>query len=102
MAKDSDKGLTLAVLGVVAVLAVVGLVLLFRGGSTGQYVYEGGIAQWNPNEACQDLGGSLIRVEGGIDYRYRGPLLAVCQVGTQQIRTPLIRPFDWRTEYHRG
>jgi len=42
-----EKGVALAVLGVVAVLAIVGLVLLFTGAKTGQsvyypYDYEGG------------------------------------------------------------
>ena len=35
----NDKGVALAVLGVVAVLAIVGLVLLFTGAKTGQSVY---------------------------------------------------------------
>jgi hypothetical protein len=35
---EEGRGVALAILGVVAVIAVVGLVLLFKGG-TGQYVY---------------------------------------------------------------
>lgn len=89
---DEGKGIALAVLGIVAVLAVVGLVMLFTGSATGRFVEESAIAQYEPNEACASIGGTLIGLEGGLGYDYRGPFLAVCNVNGQVVRTPVVGP----------
>jgi hypothetical protein len=99
---EQGKGLALVVLGIVAVIAVVGMVLLFsKAGATGKYVYEAGYAQFNPNEVCeQRVGCPLKAVEGGIYYSSSGPLMAICGCPWGEVETPLTRPFDWREEYY--
>jgi hypothetical protein len=96
---EEGKGLAMAILGIVAVIAVVGLVLLFKG-ATGKYVMGSEYAQFNPNEACERMGCSLSHVEGGINYDYRGPLLAICDCPSGEVATPVIRPLDWREEFY--
>lgn len=49
--KKAQEGVTMAILGIVAVIAVVGLVLLFAGGATGKQI-EGPTAC-----TCTDAGG---------------------------------------------
>jgi len=98
---ESGKGLTLVILGIVAVIAVVGLVLLFsKASTTGQYVIASDFAQFEPNELCGMVGCPLKAVEGGITYSSRGPLVAVCACPDGDVRAPLVRPFDWRTEFY--
>ncbi|MBS3147418.1 hypothetical protein J4219_00875 [Candidatus Woesearchaeota archaeon] len=53
MAEDEHKGHHLAILGIVAVLAVVGLVLLFKGGTTGS-VTGAPTFQVGLNEVCRN------------------------------------------------
>ena len=38
MAEEEHKGVSLVILGIVAIIAVIGLVLLFRGGATGEAI----------------------------------------------------------------
>lgn len=93
MTKEESKGIALAILGIIAVLAVVGLVMLFSSGATGKFVApQSGIVQYEPNEACERIGGTLVGLEGGIDYKYRGPFIAVCNVNGRTVRTPVITP----------
>jgi len=97
---EEGKGLAMVILGIVAVIAVVGLVLLFKG-ATGKYVMGSEYAQFNPYEVCeQRVGCPLKEVQGGIDYSYRGPLLAICDCPSGEVATPVIRPFDWREEFY--
>ncbi|MEM4242841.1 MAG: hypothetical protein QXM31_02980 [Candidatus Woesearchaeota archaeon] len=99
---EEGKGLALVILGIVAVIAVVGLVLLFtRGGATGNYVVESTFVQFEPKEACANIGCMLIGVEGAAgSYATRGPLLAVCDCAGQQVATPIVRQYDWRQEFY--
>jgi hypothetical protein len=99
---DEGKGLAMVILGIVAVIAVVGLVLLFsKAGSTGKFVLGSEMAQFNPKELCEQyVGCPLSHVEGGIDYSYSGPFMAVCACPNGEVRAPIIRPYDWRTEYY--
>lgn len=94
------KGLALIILGIVAVIAVVGLVLLFKGGVTGNYVAESTFVQFEPNEACAEIGCMLKGVEGASGYATQGPLLAICDCAGQEVATPIVRQFDWRTEFY--
>ncbi len=96
-----EKGLALVILGIVAVIAVVGLVLLFsRASTTGAYVEAGTFAQFEPKEACERIGCTLKSVEGGITHASQGPLMAVCDCAGREVVTPIVRPFDWREEYY--
>jgi hypothetical protein len=99
---EGGKGLALVVLGIVGVIAVVGLVMLFsKAGATGGYIMGSEYVQFNPREVCeQRVGCPLSRVEGGIHYSYRGPLFAVCDCPDGEVRTPIIRPFEWREEFY--
>lgn len=99
---EEGKGLALVILGIVAVIAVVGMVLLFsKANTTGNYVMGSEFVQFNPNEVCeQKVGCPLKSVEGGIYYSSSGPLLAVCACPGGDVRTPLVRPFDWREEFY--
>lgn len=99
---EGGKGLAMVILGIVAVIAVVGLVLLFsKAGATGNYVMGSEYAQFNPNEVCEErVGCPLSHIEGGISYSSRDPPLAVCACPSGEVRTPLVRPFDWREEFY--
>lgn len=99
---EEGKGVALVVLGIVAVLAVVGMVLLFtKAGTTGKYVYSGETAQFNPDELCEQyVGCPLKSIEGGIYYSSKGPLMAVCACPGGDVKAPIVRPFDWREEYY--
>lgn len=99
---EGGKGLALVILGIIAVIAVVGLVLLFsKAGTTGKYAMGSEFVQFNPYEVCQErIGCPLSHVEGGIYYSSKGPLVAVCDCPGGQVMTPLVRPFDWREEYY--
>ena len=96
------KGVAMVILGIVAVIAVVGLVLLFgKAGATGKYVEAGQTVQFNPYEICEErIGCPLKAVEGGITYASRGPLVAICDCPSGEVYAPLVRPFDWRTEFY--
>jgi hypothetical protein len=99
---EEGKGLAMVILGIVAVIAVVGLVLLFsKGSATGNYAMASTFAQFSPQEACDNVGCPLKDVEGAAaSYATQGPLLAVCACAGGDVRTPLVRPFDWRTEFY--
>ncbi len=99
---EGGKGLALVILGIVAVIAVVGLVLLFsKAGATGQYVMGSEFVQFNPKEICeQRVGCPLDHVEGGIYYSSKGPLVAVCACPNGDVMAPLVRPFNWREEFY--
>ncbi len=95
------KGLALVILGIVAVIAVVGLVLLFsKASTTGAYVEAGTFVQFEPNEACQRAGCTLKSVEGGTNYASQQQPMAVCDCAGREMVTPLVRPFDWREEFY--
>ncbi len=102
MAEEGGKGLALVVLGIVGVIAVVGLVMLFgKATTTGQYVMGSEFVQFEPKELCEErVGCPLKSVEGGIYYSSKGPLVAVCACPGGDVRAPLVRPFDWRTEFY--
>lgn len=98
---EEGKGLTLIILGIVAVIAVVGLVLLFsKAGATGGYVMGSSFVQFEPKEACARIGCMLKGVEGAGGYATQGPLLAICNCAGEEVATPIVRPFDWRTEFY--
>jgi hypothetical protein len=98
---EEGKGLALVILGIIAVIAVVGLVLLFsKASTTGAYVEAGTFVQFEPNEACERAGCTLKGVEGGTTYASQGPLMAVCDCMGREMVTPIVRPFDWREEYY--
>lgn len=95
------KGLTLVILGIIAIIAVVGLVLLFsKASATGNYAIASTFAQYEPKEACDIVGCPLKGVEGASGYATQGPLMAICSCAGGDVRTPLVRPFDWRTEFY--
>jgi hypothetical protein len=99
---EEGKGLALVILGIVAVIAVVGLVLLFtKGGTTGNYIAESTFVQFEPNEVCERAGCTLKGVEGAAGgYSTRGPLMAVCDCAGKEVVTPIVRQFDWHTEFY--
>jgi len=99
---DEGKGIALVILGIVAVIAVVGLVLLFtKGGATGKYVVESTFVQFEPAEACARAGCTLIGVEGAAGgYATQGPLMAICDCAGRTMATPIVRQFDWREEFY--
>lgn len=99
---DEGKGLALVILGIIAVIAVVGMVLLFsKASTTGNYVMGSEFAQFNPKELCEDrVGCPLKSVEGGIYYSSKGPLMAVCDCPDGEVLAPLVRPFNWREEFY--
>jgi hypothetical protein len=95
------KGLALIILGIVAVIAVVGLVLLFKGSTTGNYIAESTFVQFAPDEACAKIGCMLKGVTGAAaSYATQGPLLAVCDCAGKEVSTPIVRQFDWQTEFY--
>lgn len=95
------KGLALVILGIVAIIAVAGLVLLFKGSATGNYAIASTFVQFSPQEACDKVGCPLRGIEGAAGgYTTQGPLMAICACAGGDIRTPLVRPFDWRTEFY--
>jgi hypothetical protein len=101
MAEES-KGLAMVILGIVAVIAVVGMVLLFsKATSTGNFVMASEYAQFNPEELCEERVGCPLRGVnvGGMGYATQGPLMAVCACPGGDVLAPLARPFDWREEY---
>ena len=73
---EEGKGVAMAILGIVAVIAVVGLVLLFNGAS-GKGVYGGEMLQsWEnpfrqPGESPGRYTSPVPNSEGGTFYRYR-------------------------------
>lgn len=99
---EQGKGLAMVILGIVAVIAVVGMVLLFsKASTTGGYVMGSEYAQFNPYELCeQRVGCPLKSVEGGIYYSSSGPLVAICGCPGGDVVAPLTRPFDWREEFY--
>lgn len=73
---EENKGISMAILGIVAVIAVVGLVMLFSGG-TGKYVmysypkvYPGKVVALETGPGFQEPG------EGANVYQQRGPCLS--------------------------
>lgn len=54
-----EKGIALTILAVVAIIAIVGFVLLFTKTSTGKFTYAGGHIQYDPKEACTNIGCTL-------------------------------------------
>ena len=74
---EEGKGVALAILGIVAVIAVVGLVMLFNGAASGSGVYGGQMYQnWdNPmRQPGEDVGRYVSPVpnsEGGTFFKYR-------------------------------
>jgi hypothetical protein len=98
---EEGKGLALVILGIVALIAIVGLVLLFKGSATGNYVAESTFVQFSPQEACDRVGCPLKGIEGvTASYATQGPLMAVCACAGGDVRTPIVRQFDWRTEFY--
>jgi hypothetical protein len=93
---EEGKGIALAILGIVAVIAVVGLVLLFKGGLTGKGIYGGdltrgqqydsGYVRYDTGrvysgalyvypERIEDTGGSPVPVPTyDMDYKRTGPI----------------------------
>ncbi len=100
--EEDHRKLATVMLGVVSIIAVVGLVMMFnKAGTTGQYVMGSEFVQFNPYEVCEQyVGCPLKSVEGGIYYSSKGPLVAVCDCPSGEVRAPLVRPFDWREEYY--
>jgi hypothetical protein len=98
---EEGKGLALVILGMVAIISVAGLVLLFNNaGATGNYAIASTFVQFEPKEACDKIGCPLKGVEGASGYATQGPLMAICSCAGGDVRTPLVRPFDWRTEFY--
>lgn len=98
---EQGKGLAMVILGIVAVIAVVGLVLLFsKAGATGKYVTGSEFVQFQPEEACERMGCTLKGVEVGPLMRARGSPMAICDCAGQEVETYMSRPFNWRGEYY--
>ncbi len=98
---EQGKGLAMVVLGIVAVIAVVGLVLLFsRASATGNYVMGSEFSQFQPAEACERMGCTLKSVDVGPLFRTSRSPLAICDCAGQEVETFTSRPFNWREEYY--
>ena len=102
---EGGKGLAMVILGIVAVIAVVGLVLLFsKASTTGKYAYSAETVQFGPEEICEErVGCPLKSIEGGgvrNTYTTHGPVVAICACPDGDVVAPLVRPFDWRAEYY--
>lgn len=102
---EEGKGLAMVILGIVAVIAVVGLVLLFsKASTTGKYVNSAETTQFDPYELCeQRVGCPLKSIEGGgvsNTFTTHGPVVAICACPDGDVVAPLVRPFDWREEYY--
>ncbi len=93
--------LSIVVLGIIAVIAIVGMVILFGKASiTGNYVVESGIAQFTPQEACEQLGCLLKGTEGNIHPASTVRTVAICACTGGDIRAPLVRPFSLEEYYN--
>ena len=93
--------LSIVVLGIIAVIAIVGMVLLFsKASTTGNFVVAGGTIQFTPQEACDQFGCPVAELRGGIHPASRGGIMAVCACPNGDVETPLTRPYDWRAEYY--
>jgi hypothetical protein len=93
------KGMTLAILGIVAVLAVVGLVLLFSG-ATGKVSYGGGpFIEVTPEKACNTV--YCQNGDGATFLGMRGNY-AICACA-QQFETRRIAQWSdaWRGDEHK-
>ena len=73
---EEGKGIAMAILGIVAVIAVVGLVLLFKS-ATGSGVYGGdltrvpGVDMYQQGESVPRYTSAVPASEGGTYYQYR-------------------------------
>ena len=90
MAKKDTELQQVAVWAAVAIVAIVILVLFLLKSpidSTGSFTYAGGYKQYEPNEACQVNGCTLvsIRMHGDNPTSYRTEM-AVCNCGAYGVR----------------
>ena len=102
MADEGGKGLALVILGIIAVIAVVGMVLLFsKAHVTGKFAYAGGFAQYSPREICEErIGCPLKSIGGGTTYATNEAPYAICACPDGDVHAPLVQNFDWRTQYY--
>ena len=86
-------------LGLVAVFAILGLVLMFvRVGYTGGFVTGGGgrwyygpnIAKFTPQEACENAGCDSLVPQTVVRNQY-GTELAVCDCAGEELQFPLVQ-----------
>jgi hypothetical protein len=98
---EQGKGLAFVVLGVVAVIAIVGLVLLFsKANAAGNFVYTGQFAQYTPQEACDQVGCPLSEIIGGMGFTTTVAAQAVCSCPDRDVLVPLVQRYDWRSQYY--
>jgi hypothetical protein len=92
---EEGKGIALAILGIVAVIAVVGLVLLFKG-AIGQGVYGGHVLTGDTGPGFQYLG------EGAYVSQQRGECLSNEFFAQNPIDSFVCRPGIRPEEYQRS
>jgi hypothetical protein len=104
MAEES-KGVALAILGIVAVIAVVGLVLLFTGRTTGSAIEFPGVPKVYPGQVLQGNTGQGFNTYGNRKYAFNDQT-GTCEDSEFFSQKPLdlaaCRPASVRVEiYHR-
>jgi len=100
---EGGKGVALVILGIIAVIAVVGMVLLFSKAhsTTGKFVEGAEWAQYAPAELCEErIGCPLKSIEGGTTYSSNVAPYVVCACPGGDVTAPLVQKFDWRTQFY--